>query len=93
MDVGDGNGSVGLIANGAAAAAATTPAQAASAVRPQAWRTIGFLRLCLKTSARGDFLRNLRESWLEGRGPAYLRLAYSYDRRARKVRVCECVCG
>lgn len=84
MDVGDGAASVtDSKAGGGAGAAASV--QAAVDVRPQAWRTVHFLRHCLKTSARGEFLRNLRESWLEGRGPAYLRISYSYDRRAAKV--------
>ena len=90
MDVGDGTGSVaastggGGKPNAAATAAAAAPIQN---VRGQAWRTLGFLKHGLKTSTRAPFLSNLKESWLEHRGPAYFRMTYSYDRRAPKVGV------
>jgi len=65
------------------------PPSAASVgpVRPQALKTLGFLRLCLKTSSRGDFIKNLRECWLEGRGPACFTVSYAFDRRAPKPEV------
>ena len=62
-------------------------AASAGPVHPQALKTLGFLRLCLKTSSRGDFLKNLRECWLEGRGPACFNVSYVYDRRAAKTEV------
>jgi len=64
-------------------AAGMTPVSAGT-VRPQALKTLGFLRLCLKTSSRGDFIKNLRECWLEGRGPAYFSVFHAFDRRAPK---------
>jgi hypothetical protein len=65
------------------------PPSAASVgpVRPQAVKTLTFLRLCLKTSSRGDFIKNLRECWLEGRGPACFTVSYAFDRRAPKPEV------
>ena len=63
----------------------TTPAT--GPVRPQAVRTLSFLRLCCKTSTKGDFVKNLRECWLEGRGPAYFQVSYGFDRKATKPEV------
>lgn len=86
MDVDD---DARLVALPNANATPSLPPSAASVgpVRPQALKTLGFLRLCLKTSSRGDFIKNLRECWLEGRGPACFTVSYAFDRRAPKPEV------
>lgn len=86
MDIDDGITTAKDTMGGATGTSSLSAAAVPENVRPQALRTLSFLRLCLKTSTKGDFVKNLRESWLEGRGPAYFQVSYTYDRRVTKVR-------